>query len=271
MEAIIEFFQTEHGAQYAVSDVWKIEYWEVAVRLLIAFGVGGIIGLEREMGDHPAGFRTHILVCVGSALLVILSIYGFAKFANEFNVRMDPARLAAQVVTGIGFLGAGTIMRTGTTISGLTTAASLWVVAAIGMAVGSGFYFGALLTAFLTIICLFLLNKLEHSFNKSRSITELTLEVWDGPGHMGKILGNLQSLGVRIKDIHVENIEKSAGDETKPAIQLKMNVRLHKPRKRLEILSKIMALPEVIALDTDLSDADLPISGKKKRRKRRGQ
>lgn len=271
MEAILDFFRTEHGAQHTLSDVWRIEYWEIAMRMLIAFGIGGVIGLEREMGDHPAGFRTHILVCVGSALLVILSTYGFAQFAHEFNVRMDPARLAAQVVTGIGFLGAGTIMRTGTTISGLTTAASLWVVAALGLAVGAGFYFGALLTALLTIICLFLLNKLERAFTKSRSVRELTIEAWDKPGHLGTILSNLHAMGVRITGIHVESIEKSVGDETKPAIQMKMNVKFDKPRKRIEILSKIMALPEVIAVDADLADAVPPDADRKKRKKRGGK
>jgi len=266
MDFILDFFRMEHGSQFDVSEVWRIDYWEIALRMLMAFCIGGLIGLEREMGDHPAGLRTHILVCVGSALLVILSIYGFAQFAYEFNVRMDPARLAAQVVTGVGFLGAGTIMRTGMTISGLTTAASLWVVAALGLAVGAGFYFGALLTAFLTIVCLFLLNKLEKAFTKSRSIREMTIEAWDGPGQIGAILGSLQSLGVRIKGIHVENFEKEAGDETKPAIRMKMNVKLDKPKKRIEILGKIMALPEVISVDTNLSEALLPAEGKKRER-----
>jgi len=114
-----------------LSDVWHIGYAEMTFRLVLALALGGLIGFEREWGGHPAGFRTHILVCLGSAVVMLLSEYGFSQFAAEPNVQMDPARLAAQVISGIGFLGAGTILRTGFTISGLTTAASLWVVAAI--------------------------------------------------------------------------------------------------------------------------------------------
>src|SRR5690606_39922495 len=110
----------------------------------------------------PAGFRTHILVCLGSALIMLISIYGVSDFIKEENVRADPARLAAQVVSGIGFLGAGTILRHGLTVSGLTTAASLWVVAGIGLAVGAGYMFGAVLTTILTLVSLELLNRMER-------------------------------------------------------------------------------------------------------------
>lgn len=90
--------------------------------------LGGLIGFERERSNHAAGLRTHILVCLGSTLIMLLSIYGFSDFVDEINVRIDPARLATAVITGIGFLGAGTILFTGKSITGLTTAASIWVV-----------------------------------------------------------------------------------------------------------------------------------------------
>ncbi|MGC7873833.1 MgtC/SapB family protein [Desulfosporosinus sp. SYSU MS00001] len=125
--------------------------YEIALRLLLACIFGGIVGLERERNDSSAGFRTHILVSLGSALIMILSMYGFANFTS---VNKDPARLAAQVVSGIGFLGAGTILRDKTSIRGLTTAASLWVVSAIGLATGAGFYFSATLVTFLVFITL---------------------------------------------------------------------------------------------------------------------
>ena len=86
--------------------VWQISYWEVTIRLVLSLILGGLVGLERELGGHSAGFRTHILVCLGSSAIVLLSMYGFAEFASEPNVRLDPARLAAQVISGIGFLGA---------------------------------------------------------------------------------------------------------------------------------------------------------------------
>lgn len=125
--------------------------YEIALRLFLACVLGGIVGFEREQNDSPAGFRTHILVSMGSSLIMILSMYGFSDF---ISVNKDPARLAAQVVSGIGFLGAGTILRDGTSVRGLTTAASLWVVSAIGLAAGAGFYFSALLVTGLVFIAL---------------------------------------------------------------------------------------------------------------------
>lgn len=125
--------------------------YEIAFRMLLACIFGGIVGYERERNDSPAGFRTHILVSLGSALIMILSMYGFSNFVT---VNKDPARLAAQVVSGIGFLGAGTILRDKTSIRGLTTAASLWVVSAIGLAAGAGFYFSSVLATLLVFLTL---------------------------------------------------------------------------------------------------------------------
>src|SRR5690625_663261 len=116
-------------------DPWYISLYEIVFRLGLALFLGGAIGFEREKSNRAAGFRTNILVCMGSALIMLLSMYGFTQFTNEFNVRMDPARLAAQVISGIGFLGAGVILFNGYSITGLTTAATLWVVAGIGLSV----------------------------------------------------------------------------------------------------------------------------------------
>ncbi|MCM3288723.1 MgtC/SapB family protein [Paenibacillus sp. MER 180] len=192
-------------------EVWQIGMLELTLRVIIAVVLGGAIGLEREFGEHAAGFRTHILVCLGSALIMMLSSYGFSSFIYETNVRMDPARLAAQVISGIGFLGAGTILRTGMTVSGLTTAASLWVVAAIGLAVGAGFYYGALLTAFTAFFSLFMLNKLEKKFSrfsKSASVRQLALVIADGPRHIGKVLFILKEQNIAISDISIEPVER---------------------------------------------------------------
>lgn len=198
-------------------EVWQISMLELTLRVIIAVVLGGAIGLEREFGEHAAGFRTHILVCLGSALIMMLSSYGFSGFIYETNVRMDPARLAAQVISGIGFLGAGTILRTGMTVSGLTTAASLWVVAAIGLAVGAGFYYGALLTAFTAFFSLFMLNKLEKRFSpfsKSASVRQLSLVIADGPRHIGKVLFILKEQNISISDISIEPVEQGAEAST---------------------------------------------------------
>ncbi len=115
---------------------------ELMLRVVLAFVLGGVIGYEREMIERPAGLRTHMLVAAGSAAFTVVSVFGFV---GEGTVR-DPARVAAQIVTGVGFLGAGTIWRTSSTVRGLTTAASIWLVAAIGMLAGGGMYLLAMFT-----------------------------------------------------------------------------------------------------------------------------
>ena len=131
--------------------------WSEALgRLALAAALGGAIGFERELRDREAGLRTHLLVCLGSALFTIVSAYGFREFLTSGDqvIRADPTRIAAQIVTGIGFLGAGAIIRQGISVRGLTTAATLWVAAAIGIAAGAGYYSGAVLTTVVTLIAL---------------------------------------------------------------------------------------------------------------------
>ncbi len=131
---------------------------QVIVRLALAAVLGGLVGIEREKHNKKiAGFRTHILVCVGSALIMLTSLYIFEIYSN--NVAVDPSRIAAGVVTGIGFLGAGTIIRSGASVMGLTTAASLWAVSGIGLAVGCGFYVAGYATTAIALATLYVLRK----------------------------------------------------------------------------------------------------------------
>lgn len=140
------------------------------VRVLVALVLSGIIGFEREMNNHSAGFRTHILVGVGACLMMLLSLFGFVSFMEEYdNVRFDPARIPSYVISGIGFLGAGTIIVYGGTIRGLTTAASIWTVAGIGLVVGAGMYGPAVFTTLIILLSLVFLNNFEKMFTKSRS------------------------------------------------------------------------------------------------------
>ncbi|BAV07831.1 Mg(2+) transport ATPase protein C [Filimonas lacunae] len=139
-----------------------IVWTEVALRLGLAAMLGGAIGLERERKDWAAGLRTHMMVCVGASLTMIVSAYGFADILGTPHVELDPSRIAAQVISGIGFIGAGTILflKQGI-IRGLTTASGLWTVAAIGLATGGGMYFAALLTTVLALIILWVLQPFE--------------------------------------------------------------------------------------------------------------
>ena len=139
-----------------ISTVPTVTNWDGALRLGLAGILGGAIGVERELRDREAGIRTHLLVSLGSALFTLVSAYGFHEFltSGDAVVRADPTRIAAQIVTGIGFLGAGAIIREGLSVRGLTTAATLWVVAAIGMACGAGWYGPALVTTLFTLLAL---------------------------------------------------------------------------------------------------------------------
>ncbi|HVY07672.1 MAG TPA: MgtC/SapB family protein [Burkholderiales bacterium] len=144
---------------------------EIILRLAVAAVLGGVVGLERERLEWVAGLRTHMLVCLGSALVMVVSAFGFADILGTPQVALDPSRIAAQVISGIGFLGAGTILfLRQEVIRGLTTAASLWTVAAVGLAVGSGLYIAAISTTALIVVILALVKPLEvRLFRRNRS------------------------------------------------------------------------------------------------------
>src|SRR3954454_12426650 len=141
--------------------------WAYAFRLIVAAALGALIGLEREIHDHPAGMRTHLLVSLGSAVFTELSIFGFEGIAAPgVSGAVDPTRIAAQIVSGIGFLGAGAILKYGTSIRGLTTAASLWTTAAVGMAAGAGEWLIGGVAAFIVVFSLWPLNALVERIHR---------------------------------------------------------------------------------------------------------
>ena len=178
----------------------------IVIRLIASVLLGGVIGFEREHSGKPAGLKTHILVSLGSCLVAILSVNLYAGVQGLTNA--DPARLAAQVVSGIGFLGAGAILKEGPTIRGLTTAASLWVVASVGLAVGVGIMVGAIATAVLVVIVLQWLPKLEKWLKSRSSEVLLYIHTDDRPGQVGRIGSRLGALGIRIVQIKIEELEK---------------------------------------------------------------
>jgi len=139
--------------------------WEIALRLLIAAALGSLIGLERERLLWAAGIRTHMVVCVGACLIMIVSAYGFQAILSD-HVVLDPSRVAAQVVSGIGFLGAGSILLRGSVVRGLTTAASIWTVAGIGLAIGGGLYFAGVASTLIILIILAGVKPLEEMYRE---------------------------------------------------------------------------------------------------------
>ena len=148
---------------------------EIIGRLLAAAFLGSLIGFERERLVWAAGMRTHMLVCVGSCLIMIVSAFGFSDVLGRPNVTLDPSRIAAQVVSGIGFLGAGTILMRGEVVKGLTTAASLWAVAAIGLAAGSGLYAAAVATTVIVLVILAGVKPLAERYRERHHRQDLHL------------------------------------------------------------------------------------------------
>ncbi|MFA7162893.1 MAG: MgtC/SapB family protein [Eubacteriales bacterium] len=211
--------------------------WEALLKIFLAMLLGGIIGIEREIGNRPAGFRTHTLVCMGSALVMLTSDYMLKAYSNISTP--DPARLGAQVISGIGFLGAGTILKDGSRVRGLTTAASIWVVACIGIAIGVGFYWGAIIASVFSYITLFLLKKIELVLTANANNHDLRVEFINKPGQIAKITDVLEVLKVVVKDIKV-----IPGEGEWSAAHL--NIKIPQGVKVKTILAELRMLDNVI-------------------------
>jgi putative Mg2+ transporter-C (MgtC) family protein len=191
--------------------------WEVAARILIAAVLAGVIGFEREIREHSAGFRTHILVGVGAAAFTVASFYGVGDLA------IDPTRIASGIVTGIGFLGAGAIVRYGATVKGLTTAASLWTVAAVGLLSGEGFWTAALITTGVVMLSLYALRVTEERLLYPLKGGTAGFAVrFRAPGY-----GPLAELLTLLRESHIEVKEMAVNPEEDERL---LHLRLKLPR-----------------------------------------
>ncbi len=179
---------------------------EFILRLFAAAVMGGIIGMERGYRAKEAGVRTHFLVALGSALFMIVSQFGFETVLGlPYNIRLDPSRIASQVVSGIGFIGAGTIIFQRHVVKGLTTAAGLWVTAAIGMTCGSGLYILAIATTLLVLLCLETLNLIMHHFGtRNIAITFSSPSISD----VRSVLDRLRNDGMKIDNYNMREVQK---------------------------------------------------------------
>ncbi len=185
---------------------------ELVLRLVMAALLGSVIGIERERLAWAAGLRTHMLVCVGACLAMIVSAYGFAGVLGP-HVILDPSRVAAQVVSGIGFLGAGSIILRNEVVKGLTTAASLWTVAAVGLAVGGGLYVAAAAATVIILVILAGIKPLEERYLKRRHPTELHLQASRGIMSVGLLEQALGWRASRIRQLVVRSSETPDQDE----------------------------------------------------------
>jgi putative Mg2+ transporter-C (MgtC) family protein len=183
--------------------------WEGVARLLLIVVLAGAIGLERELRDHEAGLRTHMLVGLGATLFVIVGNFAWSglDFGNDVGVVLDPSRVVAYVITGIGFLGAGTIIKHGTNVKGLTTAASLWLVAAIGVAVGAGQYGLGVISTAIVLLSLWPLKRLARAVG-IRAQRSPRLELALPPtASVAEVLGALEARSGQLSSIRVTDEE----------------------------------------------------------------
>jgi putative Mg2+ transporter-C (MgtC) family protein len=207
--------------QLASSAHPSLNWDEALLRLALAGILGGLIGLERELREREAGLRTHLLVAVGAALFTIAGAYGFD------SVRVDPTRVAAQIVTGIGFLGAGAIIRQGFSVRGLTTAATLWVVAAVGLAAGAGYYSGAVITTALVLVALWPLRilafRILRRFRADDGRLLVELPAGSGPG---AVIDEIERAGARVTAMGVSQ----EGDRRRLELDLTLPHAVPAPR-----------------------------------------
>ncbi len=221
-------------------EIREVTYLAVILRIVTAVFIGGIIGLEREMKNRAAGLRTYILVCLGACIIMMTNQYIYQAFNTG-----DPVRLGAQVVSGIGFLGAGTIIVTKRNqIKGLTTAAGLWATAGLGLALGIGFYEAALAGAFAILVVITLMQRMDNRMRRNSDRMEVFVEI-SREYALGDFLRE-----VRAMDMDAGNFQRERDSETQSEVRAyTVTLKLAKRRQHSEVLAELMKIPGVEYLE----------------------
>ena len=209
---------------------------QIILRLLTAAGLGAVIGLERERDNQPAGLRTHMILVIGSALAMCLSI-NLAAMGDG-----DPARLAAQVISGIGFLGAGAILRYGFNVKGLTTATTLWSMAIVGLAVGYGYYLIGVVTTVLMLLTLTLINILEKKFIRTSVPRAFVIQAMDRPGIVKDIRKVISRLSEKIITFTIQKNIKSKRLRISIAAHVKVGEKMENLTEAISAIEGVRAL-----------------------------
>ena len=217
------------------------------LRLCVAIVLGALVGAERERGERAAGIRTHALVCLGSALIIIVSAFGFADILGTKDVVLDPSRIAAQVVSGIGFLGAGTILLRKEIVKGLTTAAGIWLVAGIGLACGAGLLWEAVITTALALVVLAGLRPVERRFFPRRNQHSIRLRV-SSDASVGQLMHGIHEAFAQAS-IEIDTVELRNARRGKI---IEVRCRTADSAALIRAISPLHDLPEVAAIRTDI-------------------
>jgi len=213
----------------------------LVVRLLLAVVLGALVGFEREAAARGAGLRTHALVALGAALFTIAGAYGFADLSHA---NADPARVAGQVAAGVGFIGAGAVLRHGTSVLGITTAATVWLAAAVGVASAAGGYAAAAITAGLALVVLVVLRNVKPLARVlSSHHATLELEYVRGHGTLGPVLRALDEMNGQVQGVSVADDDAEASEDGMRSV--KLDVRIRDPEDLDQILDTVGRRPEV--------------------------
>ncbi len=225
-------------------------YFTIISRILVAVIIGGIIGFEREQKNRPAGFRTHVLVSVSACSLMILSDILFTHYYTVYGIALDPQRIGAQVVSGIGFLGAGTIIHFGNSVRGLTTAASIWAVAALGLIVGCGYFFLAVFTVIIIELTLICFDRFSNSRVFKLKKTELFLTIKHSPEVIGNITMLCAQNDVEILELDFKSFDEHVEQQDEQNIsKIKLVVNIHKSHYDIiELVTNLKMLCGIVSV-----------------------